>query len=57
MPAVYHAAADANADGFIAFLPGVGDGPEHFDQKGMIDIVRRIAPTHDIIAADAHLAY
>ena len=57
MPAVYHAAADVNVDGLIVFLPGIGDGPERFDQKGMIDIVRRIAPTYDIVAADAHLAY
>ncbi len=57
MPVVHHAAANGQADGLIVLLPGYGDSPEHFEQQGMVDIIRRVAPTFDIIAADAHFGY
>ncbi len=57
MPVVHHAAANGQADGLIVLLPGYGDSPERFEQQGMVSIIRRVAPTFDIIAADAHFAY
>ena len=57
MPVVFHAAAAGAADGLIVLLPGFSDGPASFDNQGMIDIVRRIAPAFDAVATDAHFAY
>ncbi len=57
MPFVFHAAANVDVEGLIVFLPGFGDGPRRFERIGMIDVVRRVAPTFDVIAADAHIAY
>lgn len=57
MPAVFHAATNVDAEGLIVLLPGFGDGPESFERRGVVDIVRRIAPSFDVIAADAHFAY
>ena len=53
----YSAATNGTAEGLIVLLPGFGDGPNSFDQQGIIDIVRRIAPTFDAVATDAHFAY
>ena len=57
MPVVHHTVANGQADGLIVLLPGYGDSPEHFEQRGMVDIIRRLAPTFDIVAADAHFGY
>ena len=57
MPVLQYPAARGNADGLMVLLPGFGDNPDRFEQQGMIDIVRQLAPTFDIVAADAHFAY
>jgi pimeloyl-ACP methyl ester carboxylesterase len=56
MPVIHHAAS-GETDGLIVFLPGFGDGPEAFDRNGLLEIVREIAPTYDVVATDAHFAY
>ncbi len=56
MPVIQYAAM-AEADGLIVFLPGFGDGPEAFDRNSLLEIVREIAPTYDVVATDAHFAY
>lgn len=56
VPVIHHAAL-IEADGLIVFLPGFGDGPEAFDRNGLLEIVREIAPTYDVVATDAHFAY
>ena len=57
MPVVRYQAEDGQANGLIVLLPGFRDNPERFEQKGFVDIIRRIAPSFDIVAADAHFAY
>jgi pimeloyl-ACP methyl ester carboxylesterase len=46
-----------NARGAIILLPGFGDRPETFDERGFIAALRRRAPQYDVIAADAHFGY
>jgi pimeloyl-ACP methyl ester carboxylesterase len=45
------------ARGAVVLLPGVGDRPETFEQQGFVAALRRHAPDHDVIAADAHFGY
>ena len=57
VPVLQYPAASGNADGLMVLLPGFGDNPDRFEQQGMIDTVRQLAPTFDIVAVDAHFAY
>jgi pimeloyl-ACP methyl ester carboxylesterase len=57
MPTLHYPAASGHADGLMILLPGFGDSPERFMQQGLIDIVRQLTPTFDIVAVDAHFAY
>lgn len=57
MPAQFYAAAEPDARGVVVFVPGMGDGPNRYEDKGFIDIVRRTHPRFDVIAADAHFGY
>lgn len=42
--------------GLVVFLPGFGDGPERFRQKGLVSMVH--AQTgFDVVAVDAHFGY
>ncbi|MFK7897725.1 MAG: alpha/beta fold hydrolase [Myxococcota bacterium] len=58
-----HSAADsADAEpkqpkGLVVLIPGMGDGPKRYEQKGFVDIVRRTHPHFDVVAADAHFGY
>jgi pimeloyl-ACP methyl ester carboxylesterase len=45
------------AHGAIILLPGLGDRPETFAERGFLAAVRRQAPQYDVIAADAHFGY
>jgi hypothetical protein len=45
------------ARGVIVLLPGFGDHPETFAQRGFVAALRRRAPAYDVIAADAHFGY
>jgi pimeloyl-ACP methyl ester carboxylesterase len=45
------------ARGAIVLLPGYGDRPQTFMDRGFVDALRRHAPGYDIIAADAHFGY
>jgi len=57
MSFLHYTAASDRAEGLMVLLPGYGDSPARFEQQGIIDIVRQVAPTFDIIVADAHFAY
>jgi alpha-beta hydrolase superfamily lysophospholipase len=57
MPATFYAAAAQNARGLVVFVPGMGDGPNRYEQKGFVEIVRRTNPRFDVVAADAHFGY
>ena len=46
-----------SARGVIVLLPGFGDRPETFAQRGFVAALRRRAPAYDVIAADAHFGY
>jgi pimeloyl-ACP methyl ester carboxylesterase len=46
-----------SARGVIVLLPGFGDRPETFAQRGFVAALRRWAPAYDVIAADAHFGY
>jgi pimeloyl-ACP methyl ester carboxylesterase len=46
-----------SARGVLVLLPGFGDRPETFQQRGFIAALRRHAPAYDVIAADAHFGY
>jgi len=45
------------ARGAIVLLPGFGDRPTTFEQRGFVNALRRAAPGYDVYAADAHLGY
>jgi pimeloyl-ACP methyl ester carboxylesterase len=45
------------ARGVIVLLPGFGDRPERFEDRGFIEVLRRRAPGYDVVAADAHFGY
>jgi pimeloyl-ACP methyl ester carboxylesterase len=45
------------ARGAIVLLPGFGDRPATFERQGFVAALRRHAPEHDVIAADAHFGY
>lgn len=45
------------ARGAIVLLPGFGDRPQTFAERGFVDALRRLAPDYDIVAADAHFGY
>lgn len=46
-----------SARGALVLLPGFGDRPETFEQRGFVAALRRHAPAYDVIAADAHFGY
>jgi pimeloyl-ACP methyl ester carboxylesterase len=46
-----------SARGVLVLLPGFGDRPETFQQRGFVAALRRHAPAYDVIAADAHFGY
>lgn len=41
----------------VLLLPGHGDSPEVFNEKGFIDMLKQCNPGLGIISADAHLGY
>ena len=43
--------------GAIVLLPGFGDGPTAFEERGFVAALKRGAPDYDIVAADAHFGY
>jgi hypothetical protein len=43
--------------GAIVLLPGFGDGPDTFEERGFVAALKRAAPDYDIVAADAHFGY
>jgi pimeloyl-ACP methyl ester carboxylesterase len=45
------------ARGVIVLLPGMGDRPETFAERGFVAALRRQAPQYDVIAVDAHYGY
>lgn len=45
------------ATGLLVLLPGKGDRGERFAQQGILEMVSELAPTFDVIAADAHFGY
>lgn len=47
----------AAARGVLVLLPGFGDRPETFFERGFVAALRRHAPQYDVIAADAHFGY
>jgi pimeloyl-ACP methyl ester carboxylesterase len=57
MPSVRHGnLGPERARGVIVLLPGIGDEPEDFVKKGLVeDLVAR--RDFDVVAADAHFAY
>lgn len=58
MPAHYHAGLGAAAaHGLVVFLPGFGDTPATFLEKGLVDATREVAPGWDMAAVDAHFGY
>jgi pimeloyl-ACP methyl ester carboxylesterase len=46
-----------SARGALVLLPGFGDRPETFVERGFVAALRRRAPAYDVIAADAHFGY
>jgi len=58
MPAVDHQAhGPEKARGLVVFLPGFGDGPDHFTDNGFVNQVRKLDAKWDAIATDAHFGY
>lgn len=57
MPAKFYAATEPGALGLVVFVPGMGDGPNRYEDKGFVEIVRRTHPRFDVVAADAHFGY
>ncbi len=57
MPAKFYASAEPHALGLVVFVPGMGDGPNRYEEKGFVDIVRRTHPRFDVVSADAHFGY
>jgi pimeloyl-ACP methyl ester carboxylesterase len=45
------------ARGVVVLMPGFGDRPADFDDKGFVRVLRQLAPEHDVVAADAHFGY
>jgi pimeloyl-ACP methyl ester carboxylesterase len=45
------------ATGLLVLLPGRADRAECFETRGILEMVRELAPTFDAIAADAHFGY
>jgi pimeloyl-ACP methyl ester carboxylesterase len=50
-------AGPAEAKGAIVLLPGFGDRPETFQERGFVAALSASAPAYDVIAADAHFGY
>jgi hypothetical protein len=46
-----------SARGVVVLLPGFGDRPSTFEQRGFVAALRRQAPAFDVVAADAHFGY
>jgi pimeloyl-ACP methyl ester carboxylesterase len=53
----YTALGPEKARGALVLLPGFGDRPETFSERGFIAALRRHVPQYDVIAADAHFGY
>lgn len=47
----------SKARGVVVLLPGFGDGPDAFEERGFVAALQRGAPDYDIVAADAHFGY
>ncbi|MFT7678945.1 MAG: pimeloyl-ACP methyl ester carboxylesterase [Planctomycetota bacterium] len=43
--------------GLLVLLPGAGDRADRFRQHGILEMARELAPSFDVIAADAHIGY
>lgn len=57
MPTLTFASPSGAADTLIVLLPGLGDGPQTFVDRGFVDLVHQAVPDADIVAADAHINY
>lgn len=57
MPIVRHPAPAGDATGLVVLLPGLGDGPSHYERYGFVDRIHELRPDFDVIAADAHFGY
>ena len=47
----------AGATGLVILLPGFGDGPQDYVDKGFVDILKRVNPAFDVSAVNAHFGY
>lgn len=57
MPSQFFAAPSADVRGLVVFIPGMGDGPDRYQQQGFVQIVQRTNPHFDVVTADAHFGY
>jgi pimeloyl-ACP methyl ester carboxylesterase len=57
MRTVAHPGAGPAAGDLLVFLPGRGDRPEDFGQRGFLAAARSAGLGADVLAIDAHLAY
>ncbi|MCB9735505.1 MAG: alpha/beta fold hydrolase [Deltaproteobacteria bacterium] len=48
---------DAAGRVLVVLLPGFGDGPEDFVERGVVARLEAVGPEVDVIAADAHFGY
>lgn len=48
---------NVKAKKLLVLLPGIGDTAESFQQHNFIDEIRKVDPTIDVIAVDAHFKY
>lgn len=56
---VYSAApeSDTEAKDLVIMLPGIGEYPETFQRNGLIDDLRKLELTLDVVTVNAHLGY
>src|SRR5689334_25429512 len=57
MRAIDHRDQRGHARCLMVFLPGRGDSPEYFEQRGFVAEVRARKLAIDMVAADASLGY
>jgi len=58
MPSVAHLAPpERHARGLVVLMPGYGDGPDDFVERGFVERLAALDPAWDVIAADAHVGY
>ena len=57
MEVVRYSAPSTPPEGMIIFLPGFGDGPEHFREHHFVEHAQTANPRFKAVAANAHFAY